>query len=92
MDTFEKEFYTNDTGMSEVNFSMIKHLRDPTYKKKFMRQLDSLFTEETLFIGKVVLPIGNTENIIKPVNKVDYKFIINQTSKGIEKLNRQNKF
>jgi hypothetical protein len=44
------------------------------------------------FIGKVILPVGNTETIINPVTKRDFSFIINRTCKGIEKLKRENKF
>jgi hypothetical protein len=84
----------NDTSLQipTVVFSMISHLKNNTYRVEFMKELDSLFTDDALFIGKVILPVGNTETIINPVTKRDFSFIINRTCKGINKLNIQNKF
>jgi hypothetical protein len=76
---------TYDESMSIVHFSMIKYLQNPHYYTEFMRKLDSLFIEDELFIGKVVLPMGNIEEIIIPVHKIDFRFIINLTCKKIKK-------
>ena len=83
---------TYDESMSVVHFSMIKYLQNPHYYTEFMRKLDSLFIEDELFIGKVVLPMGNIEEVIIPVDKIDFKFIINLTCKRIKKVHQQNKF
>lgn len=75
---------TYNESLSVVTFSMIKYLQNPHYKGEFMRKLDSLFTNDMLFIGKVVLPMGNIKEIIIPVHKINFIFIINLTCNKIK--------